>query len=413
MTVPPGSVMLVPEAGFCFRGVRNKWTEAGGKVFVNICSHPRIDPVCGANLVPASEEHLDLWGLGNMRVPVLVGPVRGMKDGEGRDATAVDVLFHPAVVQRALQGGKTVTKEHYRDYLIQIATKNIHEDHGIDLAPARTEVLPTARYKGPKGENSENTHAFPVFASDAGRGEEPSATATREPGNPIIQETGTRGGDRNRDTTSDRIRKGQAVRKGFFSASKSAELYPDGSSEGIPKPGEQYDPLGHIPESIRTKCHVIDTGAIGTADLDQVTSQYAKTGILDTSTEGVYAKGTDPGGKRQVGLGHPGALREESSTEKPTARQPAAAKPKKETPEHHIQETMLAGNAAVEVRVRLPRLTGGMASVNLDVGEETVSLSSPEYELNLQLPHLVDVESVSAKFSTKRAELKVTARRVD
>ena len=110
MTAPPGSVMLVPEAGFCFRGVRNKWTEAGGKVFVNICSHPRIDPVCGANLVPASEEHVDLWGLGNMRVPVLVGPVRGMKDGEGRDATAVDVLFHPAVVQRALQGGKTVTK---------------------------------------------------------------------------------------------------------------------------------------------------------------------------------------------------------------------------------------------------------------------------------------------------------------
>ena len=157
---------------------------------------------------------------------------------------------------------------------------------------------------------------------------------------------------------------------------------------------------------------MIDTGAIGTADLDRVTSQYAKTGILDTSTEGVYAKGTDPGGKRQVGLGHPGALREESSTGKPTARKPAA-KPKKETPEHDIQETMLAGESAVEVRVRLPRLTGGMASVNLDVGEETVSLSSPEYNLNLQLPHLVDVESVSAKFSTKRAELKVTARRVD
>ena len=47
MTAPPGSVMLVPEAGFCFRGVRNKWTEAGGKVFVNICSHPRIDPSAG------------------------------------------------------------------------------------------------------------------------------------------------------------------------------------------------------------------------------------------------------------------------------------------------------------------------------------------------------------------------------
>ena len=126
-----------------------------------------------------------------MRVPVLVGPVRGMKDGEGRDATAVDVLFHPAVVQRALQGGKTVTKEHYRDYLIQIATKNIHEDHGIDLARARTEVLPTARYKGPKGKIRRTHTRSRCLPPMRGAGEEPSATATREPGNPIIQETGT------------------------------------------------------------------------------------------------------------------------------------------------------------------------------------------------------------------------------
>ena len=392
MTAPPGSVMLVPEAGFCFRGVRDKWTEAGGKVFVNVCSHPRIDPVCGANLVPASEEHLDLWGLGNMRVPVLVGPVRDMKDREGRDATAVDVLFHPAVVHRALNGGKTVTKEHYRDYLIQIATKNINEDHGVVLAPARTELLPTARYKGPNGENSENTHAFPVFASDAEREMDQAATAPRgsgAPGKPIIEEVGTPS-DRNRNTSassSEGIRKGPVIKKGFFGASKTAEIYQDGSSEGIPKPGEQYDPLGHIPESVRTKCHVIDTGAVNGAELDRVTSQYAKTGILDTATEGVYAKGTEPRGKKQVGLGHPS---QESSTEK-AMKKPAAAKPKprKKTPEHDIGESTLEGEAAVEVRVRLPKLTGGMASVNLDVGADTVSLSSPEYDLSVQLPHKV------------------------
>ena len=54
-----------------------------------------------------------------------------------------------------------------------------------------------------------------------------------------------------------------------------------------------------------------------------------------------------------------------------------------------------------------------MASVNLDVGADTVSLSSPEYDLSVQLPHKVDVESISAKFSSKRAELKVLAKRLD
>jgi hypothetical protein len=156
---------------------------------------------------------------------------------------------------------------------------------------------------------------------------------------------------------------------------------------------------------------VIDTGAVSGAELDRVTSQYAKTGILDTATEGVYAKGTEPGGKKQVGLGHPS---QESSTEK-AMKKPAAAKPKprKTTPEHDIGESTLEGEAAVEVRVRLPKLTGGMASVNLDVGADTVSLSSPEYDLSVQLPHKVDVESISAKFSSKRAELKVLAKRLD
>ena len=68
-------------------------------MFVNVCSHPRIDPVCGANLVPVSEEHLDTWGLGGARVPVLVGPTRPMLDSDGHAATAVDVLFHPSVVR--------------------------------------------------------------------------------------------------------------------------------------------------------------------------------------------------------------------------------------------------------------------------------------------------------------------------
>ena len=150
---------------------------------MNVCSHPRIDPVCGANLVPVSEEHLDTWGLGNARVPVLVGPTRPMLDSDGHAATAVDVLFHPSVVRRALTGGKSVTKEHFRDYLVDIAAKNVAEDHGVDLAPGRNTVMEVARYKGPGGENKDNTHAFPVFAEEKDdaepRAEKDEATAER------------------------------------------------------------------------------------------------------------------------------------------------------------------------------------------------------------------------------------------
>ena len=42
------------------------------------------------------------------------------------------------------------------------------EEHGIKLAAGRTQFLEKARYKGARGENSDNTHAFPVFADDDG-----------------------------------------------------------------------------------------------------------------------------------------------------------------------------------------------------------------------------------------------------
>ena len=103
----------------------------------------------------------------------------------------------------------------------------------------------------------------------------------------------------------------RSMKKGFLSAGgkgENAELYPDGSAEGIPKPGE-HDPLGHIPESVRNKCHVIDTGALKGAELEKVSRQYAETGRLDLNAPGVYAKGSAPGGKPGGGHGHPSALR--------------------------------------------------------------------------------------------------------
>jgi len=449
---------------------------------VNVCSHPRIDPVCGANMEPVSEEHLDTWGLGNTRVPLLVGPTRPMVDADGHDATAVDVLFHPAVVQRAITGGKSVTKEHFRDYLMDIAVKNVGEDHGIKLAAGRTAAMATARYKGPRGENADNTHAFPVLVPEGegrgGRGggggnggdgggghggdslprpspKSPGAAAHRSP---LIEEIGAGAQEQRDDTNPDgrstdgrpgakgssfsfagagasASKKIKPIKKGFLAGSGGGggELYPDGSAEGIPRPGEQYDPLGHIPESVRSKCHVIDSGALSGAELEAVTQQYAKTGTLDTSKRGVYVKGSQPGDRRpgDVGTGHPTSL-ESLESGKGDAREGteedekgmcsdgreddggAAASSKlrdgvREVPAHDVRsDATLGGEAAVEVLVRLPRLKGGMAAVDLDVGPTELCVRSAEYDLTVRLPHRVDAEGAQAKFSTKRMELKVT-----
>ena len=389
-------------------------------MFVNVCSHPRIDPVCGANLVPVSEEHLDTWGLGNARVPVLVGPTRNMLDSDGHDATAVDVLFHPGVVRRALTGGKSVTKEHFRDYLVDIAAKNVAEDHGVDLAPGRNTVMEVARYKGPGGENKDNTHAFPVFAEEKDeaepRAEKDEATAERLE-DAVASASSARAAEPPARPAARRAEK--PIKKGFLSsaAGLGAELYPEGSAEGIPKPGEQYDPLGHIPENVRKNCHVIDSGALRGEDFERVTRQYAETGRLDTSTPGVYAKGSEPGAKREVGIGHPKekaasetrASKTRSDAAKPPEPEPeeTVATPKeasKRVPEYAL---LTASNSAVEIVVQLPELRGGMASVDLDTTETALSLVSPEYALAVTLPKRADPEGATAKFSSKRKTLKI------
>ena len=395
-------------------------------MFVNVCSHPRIDPVCGANLVPVSEEHLDTWGLGNARVPVLVGPTRNMLDSDGHDATAVDVLFHPGVVRRALTGGKSVTKEHFRDYLVDIAAKNVAEDHGVDLAPGRNTVMEVARYKGPGGENKDNTHAFPVFAEEKDdaepRAEKDEATAERLE-DAVASASSARAAEPPARPAARRAEK--PIKKGFLSsaAGLGAELYPEGSAEGIPKPGEQYDPLGHIPENVRKNCHVIDSGALRGEDFERVTRQYAETGRLDTSAPGVYAKGSEPGGKQEVGIGHPKtkaasetrASEPRSDVAKPHG-EPERSKNKtdatvaKESSTKRVPEYALSiasDSASMEIVVQMPELRGGMASVDLDTSETALSLISPEYALAVTLPKRADPEGATAKFSSKRKTLTI------
>jgi len=308
---------------------------------------------------------------------------------------------------------------------VDIAAKNVAEDHGADLAPGRNTVMEVARYKGPGGENKDNTHAFPVFADEKDdaepRAEKDEATAERLE-DAVASASSARAAEPPARPAARRAEK--PIKKGFLSsaAGLGAELYPEGSAEGIPKPGEQYDPLGHIPENVRKNCHVIDSGALRGEDFERVTRQYAETGRLDTSAPGVYAKGSEPGGKQEVGIGHPKtkaasetrASEPRSDVAKPHG-EPERSKNKtgatvakessKRVPEYAL--SIASDSASVEIVVQMPELRGGMASVDLDTSETALSLISPEYALAVTLPKRADPEGATAKFSSKRKTLTI------
>ena len=129
---------------------------------------------------------------------------------------------------------------------MDIAAKNVAEDHGVALAPGRNTVMEVARYKGPGGENKDNTHAFPVFADEKDdaepRAEKDEATAERLE-DAVASASSARAAEPPARPAA-RPREKPIERVPVVAAGSARELYPEGSAEGIPKPGEQYDPLG-------------------------------------------------------------------------------------------------------------------------------------------------------------------------
>ena len=98
--------MMQPRAGLVFktRTLPAKGSaEAPKKVFVNVVMHELVQRPLDAAMREVSEEHLDTLGIANLRVPLDVGEARACPDNSGGDALAIDVIFNPALVVRALQ----------------------------------------------------------------------------------------------------------------------------------------------------------------------------------------------------------------------------------------------------------------------------------------------------------------------
>jgi len=299
--------LLVPMAGFCVKSYKTSAAayEASGKVFVNVCANEFVERAQGSTGMLATDDHLDNRGLSNLQIPVLVGPSRKLVDSHGHPAIVVDVIFNPSLVTRAFTGTPQFSAEHFRGYLIDLALKNVADDLNIKIERFKVQVLEKVKYKGSvPGENSNNTRAFEVISKEP-RKAEPKA----EPGKPKIEVIGE---------MKPKAQK-PIIRKGFFDKpnaldDEERELYPDGSSEGIMAPG-QGDAINFIDPKLKDTCHIIDPSQMSQDAMQAAMESYAKTGRMDGSLKGVYAKGQNKDPKPEVGLGHPSAWRDSGKTD--------------------------------------------------------------------------------------------------
>lgn len=397
--------ILTPEPGFVVKTYKTaaQAYEPSGKVFVNICSSAIVERPCGATFQAVSDDHLDNKGLSNLRLPLLVGPARHLQDSSGHPAVAVDVIYHPCVVQRALLGSHQHPPEHFKDYAVDLALKNVAEEWNLKVERTNYQILGKAKYKGPPGETPGRTHSFPITK----RPSEKPETPKHEPLKPKIEVIGEMTGK----SAKPIMKKGFFDNPNTFGAAAAETLYPDGSAEGIQEPGTG-EAFNFLPESVRNKCHVVDPSQMDASTLQQTMDQYAKTGNLNTG-KGVYRKGTTRDDfKAEPGLGHPSNKKELDKVRKfvEPDKKPSESLFKfvgqTEEPAYRLQETASGGRLAYSIIIELPKVET-MRQISLDVADKELQVRGGGYLLKVTMPQVVDTTAVKAKFKAKRKELEV------
>mmetsp|Transcript_38445 Transcript_38445/g.83653 ORF Transcript_38445/g.83653 Transcript_38445/m.83653 type:complete len:422 (-) Transcript_38445:265-1530(-) len=414
------TTLLTPIAGFTVKTYKNAAAayERGGKVFVNICGSDIVERAQGTTGIKIDDDHLDNRGLSNLQIPLLVGPARAMEDSSGNPAIAVDVVYHPSLVSRALNGTPQHPAKHFIGYLVDLALKNVEEDMGVKIEKelSKVKILPNCRYKGPAGQNSNNTFGFEVV------NREQPPEPPRDPSKPKIEVIGEMPAKPKAKKPVKPI-----IRKGFFDKPNALEddkeLYPEGSAEGIPEPG-RGNSVNMLPDNIKNKCHIVDTGAMDSNSLMETMKQYADTGRINPTQKGVYAKGEGPkADKPEIGIGHPEFYKKKAeedkkwNPEKKTKEEPAAPAVseslfkfvgQQEEPKYRIDDTVAKGAEALAIVVELPKIER-MSQLHLDMVETQLQVRGGPYRLKVALPKKINVEGVTAKFISKKKELKVVA----
>eukprot|EP00966_Prymnesium_polylepis_P125833 2909802-Prymnesium_polylepis.1 len=93
-----GAPAATPHAGFVVKIIAH-----GQRHYINMCHHPSVGRPINPQDQEMPDEHLELRGIDNLRVPLLTGAARThvLPNGEG-EAICFDVVFCHKVIEIAL-----------------------------------------------------------------------------------------------------------------------------------------------------------------------------------------------------------------------------------------------------------------------------------------------------------------------
>lgn len=237
-----------PSSGFCIRA-----DSAGcpaSRWYLNVCKHRLVELPVAYSGKEVTKEWILTHGLGNLRVPFDVGSFRKLKaraDGAKTTCYAIDVIFHPLIVQLYADDEFCKVMDQFRVFVMNMVITRIEDGLGVKLALQTFTLVKSLRYKDGEGEDGATPLELTDLPDLGASEDEPRHTLRPRPvdleGEPLIQ-----------DLTAS---KKPVLKKGFLNKASSPLYGSEGSKEGV-LPENAGDPMGWMPKSLRNKSKIVD-----------------------------------------------------------------------------------------------------------------------------------------------------------
>ncbi|KPI89745.1 hypothetical protein ABL78_1125 [Leptomonas seymouri] len=247
--------MLTPSGllvGFAYKALAVDETTL---YVVNVCGHDSVGLPLARSMNAVGDNYIEHNGVDNLIIPISVGDPKPTTKGEF--AFCIDVVVHTILIKKCISGHHLY--QHLTEKLLNLSMEWVQRECGIQLLRKGCAVLGNPYYFASVKADMESLEKAMKMAAELLKSKEDQDREGDEVVSQHLPDALKMKSNKPKESTKPLIQEviaSPGIKKGFLN-SGSVRLYgPGGSSEGS---GKAPDPLAHIPESLRSKCKIIDT----------------------------------------------------------------------------------------------------------------------------------------------------------
>lgn len=219
---------------------------------VNVCGHDSVGLPLARSMNTVDDNYIEHHGVDNLIIPISVSEPKPTSEGDC--AFCVDVVVHTVLIKKCTP--KHHLFQHLTEKLVTLSVEWVQSECGVQLLRGSCIIFGNPFYFSDVKDDKQSIEQVVKMAAELLKREDQNCASKAE-ASPQLPDALNLKKDvkESKKPLVQEVIASPGIRKGFLNG--NVQLYgPEGSSEGV---GKVADPLAHIPESLRSKCKIVDT----------------------------------------------------------------------------------------------------------------------------------------------------------